>query len=939
MTMRKTINYLLAVLLICGVAVPGASVSAEKETEIRIENKEDFKHLAEQCALDSWSANITVSLETDLDFSGEDIAPIPTFSGIFLGNGHQISGVTLSTDGSNQALFRYVTGTGQIRNLKVNGEVAPVNGRDNIAGIAGTNWGTIEDCSFRGSIRGRNYVGGIAGENHGTISGCRFSGTIEGKRFTGGIVGYSDGMIRGSRNAGDINIAVSEEKMNLADLATASTGLALNLLSAEDENVVSDTGGVAGFSKGVILDCSNSGTVGYPHYGYNVGGIAGRQSGYLSGCQNTGNVYGKKDVAGIVGQMEPHLALIESANLADELQLLNKYMNYASTDISELAEDMRDLQEEIEAERNNQNEPVHSGGNIYHVYDSLPGRSDSSETGTISPADGSGEGGSISGSTGDDQINEAADAAKGTIEKKTDGTITGEDIDEALQKGSDAINAKINELAGKLGDVYGVFSESGSSLAQDLKLANNQFSRVMLLLANAMNGAAQKDLFKDVSEELGETVTEGNVTENTNHAAVDGDNNVGGISGSMGIEYEFDLEDSLVQLLGANGIVSNTYSSACVNSGNINYGKIQGKKDRVGGIVGNEETGTVIRCESYGSTRSSDGSYVGGVAGYSDTSIRSSYVLCTVNGTRYVGGIVGSGKDLFDNVSIIDTETRGAFVGAIAGWADMTVDESVERNYFVHESLGGVDGISYADRAAPILYEDLVTQDNVPTAFLQVKLNFFADGELVEALALDYGTDLEEYRIPAVPEKSGYSGTWSDFDLENIRFSRDIEAIYTANRRTLASEQTRDNSPQAIILLEGSFGDGVTLNLVPFAGSGPDVPESNITELWELQILNADEKNSQYIVHYLKSKNVQDGDTSIYCRKNGEWELIETENSGSYLVFPAEGNPIVFCELTPNKKGRVPLIPVVAAGGGIILLSIVFIARRKRKKPYKEAEA
>ena len=287
MTVKKTIASLIAAFLLCGIILPETSVYAdaapeENKADIRIESREDFRRFAEYCSLDSWSVGKTVSLETDLNFGGEDIAPVPSFSGTFLGNGHQISGMTLSTDGSNQALFRYVTADAVIRNLNVSGSVSPSNGCNYVGGIAGTSWGSLENCSFYGSISGKNYVGGIVGDNHGTVSNCSFSGTVDGKRFSGGIAGYSEGLIRDCRNTGDVNITVSEGRVELADLATASNSLALSLLSAEDENIVSDSGGVVGFSKGVVLNCSNSGTVGYPHYGYNVGGIAGRQSGYYN---------------------------------------------------------------------------------------------------------------------------------------------------------------------------------------------------------------------------------------------------------------------------------------------------------------------------------------------------------------------------------------------------------------------------------------------------------------------------------------------------------------------------------------------------------------------------------------------------------------------------------------------------------------------------------
>ena len=66
-----------------------------------------------------------------------------------------------------------------------------------------------------------------------------------------------------------------------------------------------DTGGITGYNAGTIRACENRAIVGYQHVGYNVGGIAGRSCGYITVCQNAGAVYGRKDVGGITGQMEP----------------------------------------------------------------------------------------------------------------------------------------------------------------------------------------------------------------------------------------------------------------------------------------------------------------------------------------------------------------------------------------------------------------------------------------------------------------------------------------------------------------------------------------------------------------------------------------------------------------------------------------------------------
>lgn len=99
---------------------------------------------------------------------------------------------------------------------------------------------------------------------------------MDGKRYTGGIAGSSDGMVSACTNLAEVNTSISEhglelEKLNLSDITN------LDLTNADDSDVVSDSGGIVGFSEGTIHNCVNRGIVGYQHYGYNVGGIAGRR--------------------------------------------------------------------------------------------------------------------------------------------------------------------------------------------------------------------------------------------------------------------------------------------------------------------------------------------------------------------------------------------------------------------------------------------------------------------------------------------------------------------------------------------------------------------------------------------------------------------------------------------------------------------------------------
>lgn len=105
------------------------------------------------------------------------------------------------------------------------------------------------------------------------------------------------------------------------EINTDLSGLSITNLDSTTEliNDYTDTGGIAGFSSGTLSACMNTGAVGYEHMGYNIGGIVGRQSGFVENCTNSGSVLGRKEVGGIVGQMEPYLSLDLSAASAENL--------------------------------------------------------------------------------------------------------------------------------------------------------------------------------------------------------------------------------------------------------------------------------------------------------------------------------------------------------------------------------------------------------------------------------------------------------------------------------------------------------------------------------------------------------------------------------------------------------------------------------------------
>ncbi len=899
--MKKRVPALiLALACLLALLAPGAlAAETEENVTIHIRSLADLRKLAANCSLDTYSDHLTVILDTSLNLNGESFSPIPIFNGTFEGNHYSITGLSLASDGSNQGLFRYLYSDAEVRNLVVSGTIAPTIGQEHVGGIAGTNFGEIRNCSFEGEVSGVNYIGGIAGENSGVITGCSVRGSVSGKRFTGGIAGHNTGLITSCTNNANVNTEINEVTLGLDSLNNVST-TPLALLNAEDENIVSDSGGIVGYSKGVVQSCVNHGTIGYQHYGYNVGGIAGRQAGYLDNCENYGDVLGRKDVAGIVGQMEPFLELVASMNLADELVLLNNYMNAASGDLAYMSEQMQYAMDSGSyAIDSGSYDYENIGGTITHEGEDpqvdTGGGISSDGGGTISP----GEGGGVLENLGGSDWNDISNDMSG--------------------------------LANNINEIYGIMSDSAGYLSSDLHMANDQFSRVLMLMSNAIGGNPQTDIFEDVSGDLNATDVEGRVSNNLNLGRVDADNNVGGVVGAMGIEYEFDMEDTLAEKVGANGIVNNTYDAKCICADNTNRGAVLSKKDRVGGVVGSSEMGTIRSSQSYGSVESSEGGYVGGVVGYSECPIQECYAMCDLKGSQYVGGIVGYGAGIVDCVSMVETGPASACLGAIAGWTDMTVD-AVDRNVFVHDTLGAVDGISYAGLAMPVSYEELMQRESLPNDFKALKLSFLADGVLVKELSVPYGSSVSSAQIPAVPAKAGYSGVWEEFEMENLRFSTPVEAVYTPLQSALASEETREDSPMSIVLVEGEFDDNVIIHVEPYADVQAD---ESVLESWQLRLENLENASSvRYNVRY-QIPTLQNLAHKVEIQQlvNGSWRHVDVTENSSYVSFPVQGDTVVFRAVEVNRVSPKLLVLAAAAGVSLIgLIAILSISRRSRKK-------
>ena len=163
---KRILSLLLSLFLLIAIAVPVMADNEEPAAqELRITSLEDFLTFAENCRLDSITQNLTVCLGCDLDLSSAEFEGIPIFCGTFLGNGHTITGISITADGSFQGLFRYLTVDATVQDLNIEGDIHPKGSCSTVGAVAGSNAGTIQNCTFTGTVSGSDYVGGVAGKN------------------------------------------------------------------------------------------------------------------------------------------------------------------------------------------------------------------------------------------------------------------------------------------------------------------------------------------------------------------------------------------------------------------------------------------------------------------------------------------------------------------------------------------------------------------------------------------------------------------------------------------------------------------------------------------------------------------------------------------------------------------------------------------------------
>ena len=242
----------------------GADTSAG--TAYKISTEESLRAFAAAVKADDGNgtyahAGVTLYLAGDIALTGTwtPVGSTATyvgdfFAGTFDGCGHTISGLNVQGSTVNQGLFAAIN-KATIRNLNVSGTVS-CGTKNYVGGIVGkVQAGTIENCSFSGSVTG-GYTGGIAGGLNGnnvTISGCANLAAVTGTT-AGGILGYwkNTAAIRDCYNTGSV---IGSAKAG-GIVGQLQKGSIENCYSIGDiGGKASQKGGIFAFSSATVKNC------------------------------------------------------------------------------------------------------------------------------------------------------------------------------------------------------------------------------------------------------------------------------------------------------------------------------------------------------------------------------------------------------------------------------------------------------------------------------------------------------------------------------------------------------------------------------------------------------------------------------------------------------------------------------------------------------------
>ncbi len=291
MYFKKILSIILTIVLTMGMGTVTFANAENLETMPEI--KEDYIPIYTAEDLNNIRNNLSGKyiMMNDIDLSVyENWEPIGTretpFTGVFDGNSFTVKNLKITkAEGENPSVGLFGTvKNSQIKNVTVVGIINAHYDNDIIAGLicGEAYYSAISNCITFGEIVASTNAGACVGGVIGFLS--EFSEDISTKK---------ECIIKQSRNN-----------------ATVTVNAVCNY---DPYGINYFSGGIVGFSSGIIAECSNYGEVSaygkngdYEYFYILAGGICGNSSGELRNCYNIGNITSAGEKYAIAGGISGH---------------------------------------------------------------------------------------------------------------------------------------------------------------------------------------------------------------------------------------------------------------------------------------------------------------------------------------------------------------------------------------------------------------------------------------------------------------------------------------------------------------------------------------------------------------------------------------------------------------------------------------------------------
>ena len=522
------------------------------------------------------------------------------------------------------------------------------------------------------------------------------------------------------------------------------------------------------------------------------------------------------------------------AELAEKLGPVMDRLAEASGDGRQLADDLGQAMESLQTALDQLRRSANDGANMSSALQDA-----FRQLGDLS--DDAGEAARLL-SASVDKIKDAVDYLRQT------GPVTLTPVDDAYRAAGDRLFDDLTGMSAAMNALNNSTTSASDTLLADLRAINRQFNVLTDLVTDALTDLrdGMEDgpfhWVQDTSAENAVAQTQGKVDHCTNSGLVEGDRDVGGIPGSMAIEYALNPEDdgTLNLSLGA------AYEMKSVVLSCVNQGGVIGKKDCVGGVVGRMDLGFLSACQNYGDVESTSGGYVGGIAGCGGT-VRGCAAICLIS-------------------------DAAECLGAVAGYADNL--EDITENYYIDTGLGGVDGISYAGHAQSAELSFLQTLEGVPFEFTSFRLILRSDGRVIQTIPFTFWQRLSQIELPAPPEKEGCFGIWPTPEDDTPRSDVILDVEYFPWLTVISSQQA--DGDRSLALADGQFTSQAVLAVADSARSAP-AGASAKANVWDVTLTGTDLGGGAV----LSLRLLCPGGGTVRAYWNGGWQTLDVQVNGS----------------------------------------------------------